>query len=147
MSTSKKPLKPADFPVTAEGKKIKKQDGQPVANTEDPDLAADVAERLNDDEAGAKRTSGQPDRLIVEQGADKVQQRYVFRAALTRFVKSVQAPPELTFGWCLSAGIRDATSRASAQTSPSAFVENLRLCRVNDPAAFCFPIAEGGPGP
>jgi hypothetical protein len=51
MSTSKKPLKPADFPVTAEGRKIKKQDGEPIANTEDPALAADVAERLNDDEA------------------------------------------------------------------------------------------------
>jgi hypothetical protein len=51
MSTSNEPLKPADFPVTTEGKKIKTQDGKPVANTEDADLAADVAERLNDDEA------------------------------------------------------------------------------------------------
>jgi hypothetical protein len=51
MSTSKKPLKPDDFPVTAEGQKIKKQDGQPIANTGDPDVAADLAERLNDDEA------------------------------------------------------------------------------------------------
>ena len=51
MSTSKKPLKPDDFPVNAEGKKIKKQDGTPIANTEDPAVAADVAERLNDDEA------------------------------------------------------------------------------------------------
>ena len=51
MSTSKKPLKPDDFPVTAEGQKIKKQNGQPIANTEDPGVAADVAERLNDDEA------------------------------------------------------------------------------------------------
>ncbi|XUJ36001.1 hypothetical protein ACQ5SK_12495 [Bradyrhizobium japonicum] len=51
MSTSKKPLKPADFPVTAEGQKMKKQDGKPIASTEDADLAADVAERLNDDEA------------------------------------------------------------------------------------------------
>jgi hypothetical protein len=51
MSASKNPLKPDDFPVTAEGKKIKKQDGKPIAKTEDPDLAADVAERLNDDEA------------------------------------------------------------------------------------------------
>jgi hypothetical protein len=48
MSTSKKP---ADFPVTADGRKIKKQDGKPIASTEDPGLAADVAERLNDDEA------------------------------------------------------------------------------------------------
>jgi hypothetical protein len=31
MSTSRKPLKPDDFPVNAEGKKIKKQDGAPVA--------------------------------------------------------------------------------------------------------------------
>ena len=51
MSTSKKPLKPGDFPVIAEGQKIKKQDGKPIANTGDPELAADVAERLNDDEA------------------------------------------------------------------------------------------------
>ena len=51
MSTSKKPLKPDDFPVNAEGQKIKKQDGTPIANTEDPAVAADVAERLNDDEA------------------------------------------------------------------------------------------------
>ena len=51
MSTLKKPLKPDDFPVNAEGKKIKKQDGTPIANTEDPAVAADVAERLNDDEA------------------------------------------------------------------------------------------------
>jgi hypothetical protein len=51
MSTSKKPLKPDDFPVIAEGQKIKKQDGEPIADTEDPALAADVAERLNDDEA------------------------------------------------------------------------------------------------
>jgi hypothetical protein len=51
MSTSKKPLKPGDFPVNAEGKKIKKQDGSPIASTEDPAVAADVAERLNDDEA------------------------------------------------------------------------------------------------
>jgi hypothetical protein len=51
MSIAKKPLKPADFPVTAEGQKIKKQDGKPIASTEDADLAADVAERLNDEEA------------------------------------------------------------------------------------------------
>jgi hypothetical protein len=51
MSTSKKPLKPDDFPVHVEGEKIKKQDGTPVAQTEDTAVAADVAERLNDDEA------------------------------------------------------------------------------------------------
>jgi hypothetical protein len=51
MSKAQKPLKPDDFPVNAEGKKIKKQDGTPIANTDDPAVAADVAERLNDDEA------------------------------------------------------------------------------------------------
>jgi hypothetical protein len=51
MLTSKKPLKPDDFPVHAEDKKIKKQDGAPIATTEDPAVANDVAERLNEDEA------------------------------------------------------------------------------------------------
>ncbi|MBM7483940.1 hypothetical protein IVB41_12305 [Bradyrhizobium sp. 44] len=51
MSTSKKRLAPDDFPVTAEGQKIKKQDGEPIATTEDHETAADLAERINDDEA------------------------------------------------------------------------------------------------
>ncbi|MGR4932737.1 hypothetical protein ACIPUD_39140 [Bradyrhizobium sp. CAR08] len=51
MSTSKKPLDSDDFPVTAEGQKIKKQDGEPIATTKDPEIAADFAERINDDEA------------------------------------------------------------------------------------------------
>ncbi|MCK1489173.1 hypothetical protein IVB14_01675 [Bradyrhizobium sp. 180] len=51
MSASKKPLRPEDFPVNAEGRKIKKQDGMPIADAEDPAVAEDVAERLNDDEA------------------------------------------------------------------------------------------------
>jgi hypothetical protein len=51
MSIAKKPLQPHDFPVNAEGKKIKKQDGTPIVNTDDPAIAADVAERLNEDEA------------------------------------------------------------------------------------------------
>ena len=50
MSIAKKPLKPSDFPVNADAKRIKKQDGTPIANTEDPAVAADVAERLNDRE-------------------------------------------------------------------------------------------------
>ncbi|MGX9428867.1 MULTISPECIES: hypothetical protein [Bradyrhizobium] len=37
--------------MNAEGRKIKKQDGEPIANAEDPAVAEDVAERLNDDEA------------------------------------------------------------------------------------------------
>ena len=51
MPIAKKPLKPDDFPVNTEGKKIKKQDGTPIADTDDPAVAADVAERLNEDEA------------------------------------------------------------------------------------------------
>jgi hypothetical protein len=33
-----------------EGDEIKSQDGKPVANTENPAVAADVTERLNEDE-------------------------------------------------------------------------------------------------
>ena len=51
MSNPKKPLNPDDFPVTAEEHKVKKQDGTPIANTDDPSVAADIADRLNDDEA------------------------------------------------------------------------------------------------
>jgi len=51
MSIAKKPLEPNDFPVNADGKKIKKQDGTPIAETADPSVAEDVADRLNEDEA------------------------------------------------------------------------------------------------
>jgi hypothetical protein len=51
MPNTKQPLKPDDFPVNAEDKKIKKQDGTPVADTDDPAVAAEIAERLNEDEA------------------------------------------------------------------------------------------------
>lgn len=51
MRDDDKPLKPDDFPVNAEGKKIKKQDGTPIAETSDPAVATDVADRLNEDEA------------------------------------------------------------------------------------------------
>lgn len=51
MSAAKKPLKPDDFPVHTEGEKVKKQDGGPIAEADDPAVAEDVAERLNDDEA------------------------------------------------------------------------------------------------
>jgi hypothetical protein len=53
MSIAKKPLEANDFPVNANGKKIKKQDGTPIASTDDPAVAEDVADRLNDD--GARR--------------------------------------------------------------------------------------------
>ena len=51
MSEDDKPLKPEDFPINSEGKKIKKQDGTPIAETTDPAIASDVADRLNEDEA------------------------------------------------------------------------------------------------
>ena len=50
MPTPIKPLKPNDFPLHVDGDKIKNQDGNPVATAEDPAVAADVAERLNEDE-------------------------------------------------------------------------------------------------
>jgi hypothetical protein len=36
MSIPKTLLEPDDFPVSADGKKIKKQDGTPIANTDEP---------------------------------------------------------------------------------------------------------------
>ena len=37
--------------MNVEGKKINKQDGTPIAEAKDPAVAADVADRLNEDEA------------------------------------------------------------------------------------------------
>ena len=51
MPDDDKALKPEDFPVNVEGKKINKQDGTPIAEAKDPAVAADVADRLNEDEA------------------------------------------------------------------------------------------------
>lgn len=48
---NRKPLDPADFPLTADGKKITTQDGTPIAEASDPTVASDVADRLNGDEA------------------------------------------------------------------------------------------------
>jgi uncharacterized protein DUF3606 len=49
-----KPHQP-DFPTNAEGKKITKQDGTPIAETANPAVAADAAERLSEDESAARR--------------------------------------------------------------------------------------------
>ena len=51
MSIPKKPLKPDDFPVNADGTKIKKQDGTTIASTDEAAIAEDVVDRLNADEA------------------------------------------------------------------------------------------------
>ncbi len=45
-SDSKKPLRPEGFPVDVEGQKIMKQDGTPIADAENPAVAAEIAERL-----------------------------------------------------------------------------------------------------
>jgi hypothetical protein len=50
MPTPTEPLKPDDFPLHVEDDEIKSQDGKPVASTENPAVAADVTERLNEDE-------------------------------------------------------------------------------------------------
>jgi hypothetical protein len=46
-----KSLEPNDFPLSSDGEKIKKKNGTPIAQAENSTVAADVAERLNDDEA------------------------------------------------------------------------------------------------
>jgi hypothetical protein len=48
---NKEPLHPDAFPLSVEGGKIKTQDGTTVAQAENPGVAADIAERLNADEA------------------------------------------------------------------------------------------------
>lgn len=50
-TTTEKPLESDDFPVHADGEKVKKKDGTPVAETEHPAVAEDIADRLNEDEA------------------------------------------------------------------------------------------------
>lgn len=44
-------LKPNDFPVHAEKKKIVKTDGNEIAEANTPNMAEDVAGRLNSEEA------------------------------------------------------------------------------------------------
>jgi hypothetical protein len=45
-----KPLKPDDFPVHAEQKKIVTKDGKPVAEGCDGETTEDIADRLNENE-------------------------------------------------------------------------------------------------
>ena len=44
------PLKPDDFPVHAEQKKLVKNDGKPIADVCDGKTAENIAERLNENE-------------------------------------------------------------------------------------------------
>ncbi len=44
-------LKPNDFPVHAKQKKIIKTDGKKVAEAETPEVAEEIASRLNSEEA------------------------------------------------------------------------------------------------
>jgi hypothetical protein len=46
----KEQLKPDDFPVHAESKKIVKPDGKDIAEANTPKIAEEVAERLNTEE-------------------------------------------------------------------------------------------------
>ena len=54
MRRKEKPLKPQDFPVQADDKKILKNDGKPLADVCD-ETAEDVAERLNENEYQRER--------------------------------------------------------------------------------------------
>ena len=48
--SGKSPIKPEDFPLEVEGKKIKGKRGKTIAVTESDAAAEDIAERLNEDE-------------------------------------------------------------------------------------------------
>ena len=50
MSPTEKPLQPGDFPLKVDGDKVRKQDGSSIAVTPTPTVAAELAERLNEDE-------------------------------------------------------------------------------------------------
>jgi len=43
-----KPLKPDDFPIEADDKKLKTNKGKPIASTESEGIADDLAERVNE---------------------------------------------------------------------------------------------------
>jgi hypothetical protein len=45
-----KPLKPDDFPVEVEGDELMTADGKPIAKAKTPDIAEDIADRLNEDD-------------------------------------------------------------------------------------------------
>ena len=48
--SGKSPLKPEDFPLRVEGRKIKGKRGKTIAVTDSAAAAADIAGRLNEDE-------------------------------------------------------------------------------------------------
>jgi hypothetical protein len=48
--SGKPPIKPDAFPLEAKGKKIKDKTGKTIATTESDTTAAEIAERLNEDE-------------------------------------------------------------------------------------------------
>ena len=64
MSKAQKPLKPDDFPVNAEGKKIKKQDGTPIANTTIRPSLPTLPNASTMTKPDAKKISGQPRYLL-----------------------------------------------------------------------------------
>ena len=49
--TDNEPLKPNDFPVHTEKRKIVKTDGEDIAEAKTTQIAEDVADRLNSEEA------------------------------------------------------------------------------------------------
>lgn len=48
---AKKRLEPKDFPVQAEDTKITKNNGEPIADAHDGQVAQDICDRLNADQA------------------------------------------------------------------------------------------------
>ena len=50
MPSSQKPIAPDDFPVSAHDDKVVEKDGTPIAKARNPDVAADIADRLNENQ-------------------------------------------------------------------------------------------------
>ena len=125
MSTSKKPLEPDDFPVTAEGQKIKKQEASPspLRRTMKPLPTWPSASTTT--KRAVRKTSGRPERLLsaLQQSVDQLQQLRALRTpgATTQELADIRIgdlAPELMLGWCFTTGVFDRGSRVSTQTSP-----------------------------
>jgi hypothetical protein len=50
MAEPQEQLTPADFPLHSDQRKVRGQDGKPIADTDNEKMAGEIADRLNADE-------------------------------------------------------------------------------------------------
>jgi hypothetical protein len=91
---NRKPLEPDDFPLNADGKNIKKQDSTQIAETFDPTVAMEVADRLNEEETRREEDSGRPRRTSY---AHPVAELAEMAVSLSTSSKWPRAPPRSAY--------------------------------------------------